>query len=344
MSKNNGGFNSEDFFPFKFRDLIDFNCLLKQTKNLVKNSESYNSYIKKYSDQIQITTFKLPQISNYPILKNPEIIPLSKTNGFILANNDSEKKKINFSSLSLPDQRTKIQHSKTNSVSRYDYSKKIIQSRNESTQIFNNKNNIEVILQKQNLETYNCSFELSQCLNEIDIFVKEQNSEVVYDSKSIYNNYGFHFNTIRSKLEYYKLNKNENSTTSLHKKINANTNKEILLKLESLKFKFTNLTDKSKPPQKVLFPLALIPVFYCGNFEFMKTIVLSLFIFNDEYDSVRIDESEISDFLLKNKVFNFNENEQEIRSDRQYFFKKNRDNIYQFYWVTPIYVYQVDVR
>jgi hypothetical protein len=68
-----------EIVPFKYEDKLQVCDILKKTKHLIKSSHKYTDYIEKYTYITQITTFKLPEITSYPILKNNELIPLNKT-------------------------------------------------------------------------------------------------------------------------------------------------------------------------------------------------------------------------------------------------------------------------
>ena len=50
--------------------------ILKGTKNLIVHSSTYNSYSRDYTNLTQTSTFKSPEIEEYPILKNTTFIPL----------------------------------------------------------------------------------------------------------------------------------------------------------------------------------------------------------------------------------------------------------------------------
>ena len=65
--------------PFKYETKLHICDILKNTKNLIKCTTKYCNYMQKYTYFTQSSTFKLPEITSYPILKNNELIPLSKT-------------------------------------------------------------------------------------------------------------------------------------------------------------------------------------------------------------------------------------------------------------------------
>lgn len=54
------------------------NDLLKKTKSLVLSNTNYNKFMKKYLTLTQESSFKCPEITSYPILKNEFIIPINR--------------------------------------------------------------------------------------------------------------------------------------------------------------------------------------------------------------------------------------------------------------------------
>ena len=70
--------NSTIYSTFKKGKQDSFADILKSTKSIIRNSSSFNKYINHYTSSIQISAFKSPDRSVYPILKNNNIIPLQK--------------------------------------------------------------------------------------------------------------------------------------------------------------------------------------------------------------------------------------------------------------------------
>src|SRR4051812_17466608 len=83
----------EFYLPFKYKENFNVNDILKNTKRLIKNSKKYNTFIAKYADKTQVSSYKLPEITAYPIFKNTDLIPISKSNYDI-----SYENKTNFNS------------------------------------------------------------------------------------------------------------------------------------------------------------------------------------------------------------------------------------------------------
>lgn len=74
--------------------------LLQKTKSLVLSDQNYNKFMKKYLIMTQQCSFKLPEITNYPILKNESLIPINRqtysSGSQFVSKNKNVKKKENF--------------------------------------------------------------------------------------------------------------------------------------------------------------------------------------------------------------------------------------------------------
>ena len=68
-----------EIVPFKYENKLQVCDILKKTKHLIKSTKKYINYMQRYTNITQTTTFKLPDITSYPILKNNELIPLNRT-------------------------------------------------------------------------------------------------------------------------------------------------------------------------------------------------------------------------------------------------------------------------
>ena len=81
--RNKTQIKDKPFFPFKVqeenqKDTKYVSNLLKKTKALVLSNNNYNNFMKHYNFLTQESTFKLPEITQYPILKNEEMIPVNR--------------------------------------------------------------------------------------------------------------------------------------------------------------------------------------------------------------------------------------------------------------------------
>ena len=62
----------KDYISYKF------NKIVLGTKRLISNNLNYNGFSKEYDDITKIVSFKYPNLDNFPISKNLELIPLGK--------------------------------------------------------------------------------------------------------------------------------------------------------------------------------------------------------------------------------------------------------------------------
>ena len=74
----------KDYISYKF------NKIVLGTKRLISNNLNYNGFSKEYDDITKIVSFKYPNLDNFPISKNLELIPLGK----VRFSYDSTKKRI----------------------------------------------------------------------------------------------------------------------------------------------------------------------------------------------------------------------------------------------------------
>lgn len=66
--------------------------LMRQTKNIILADKKYKNYINKYNNITQISSFKLPEITNYPVYIENQLVPLTKQS--LILRKPAEKNKI----------------------------------------------------------------------------------------------------------------------------------------------------------------------------------------------------------------------------------------------------------
>jgi hypothetical protein len=362
--------NIEEYLPFKYDDFYNVNDILKNTKMKVQNSEEYNDFLNKYTEKVQIISFKLPEVTTYPITKNKELIPISKHNydvSYELDNKTNPERNIqsgnqtksrfprigiskkNLIKIEIPQKRGSIFSSSSNedlknlASPREEMPKsKFALTPNHSTKNFFNKS-LPALNSPRNIH-------IAEIPSELEYLIDHQNTlKLSYTASNIFNRLEFYLQLMQEKIEYFKNKKNENLSCNLSKKIHQNSPKEIVITLNSVRIEFRNLTDKSKLPMHFYFPLAFLPIFYYNDIEVFKIFLVNIVRFNERYDSVTIDEESIYDLLNNMREFqNFDSddyfNEDPYQSSRNYFFKKNNYNIFNFYWITPKYAFEVSIR
>ena len=71
------------------------NCsnILKTMKDMIVHSDKFSEYSRNYNIYTQTITFMKPEISEYPIIKNKQYIPINKR-VFSFSNDSKNKKKV----------------------------------------------------------------------------------------------------------------------------------------------------------------------------------------------------------------------------------------------------------
>ena len=160
---------------------------------------------------------------------------------------------------------------------------------------------------------------------------------------------------IFERINYLKNNENTNFTNLLTKKYESKEN-NFSLQLESIEIKFVNITKEEEEPIIFLLPFTYIPLFYYQNFYIFKYILLSLFEFKDNFNSIIINEKNLKKFLkisylfknngitnTLNALFNniksiLHEEDFEIKEQKQL-----KSEIFIFLWNTPYNIYKVQI-
>lgn len=329
------------------------NDILKSTKSLLASKNGFKKYISNYTIFTTKPTFKNPDITEYPLLKMETafLIPIKNNNhsennkkirvkpkqklffsNEFIGNNKylNFKEKYNkrfYQFLRLNDQSEnwKTINNKTSEkrVKRYNslfldffnkwnennnnFTKPMTINKDENNKIFdvnNKKKNINI-----NISNFN---------------VKERYSNMQYDENEIFNsNYdGF----ILNKICDLKLNKIKNFVNYIESTFNDLNEKEIYLKLESIKLNFCP-TIKDKINQNninnfsIYLPLSYVFLFYYNNFNFFQKLLMSLLYFDKDYKTVRFNDEELYNLL---NTINTKENKNKEENDIDYLSKFNK--------------------
>ena len=289
--------------------------ILKGTKNLIVHSSTYNSYSRDYTNLTQTSTFKSPEIEEYPILKNTTFIPLRCQTA---TTRNPTKPPIKKLLLQLNDNpstsNTRNKHNNNKNgicfITETESKRRCQTARNERRKYHLNTNHTHTLKYKEDI------FSL------LDILFKDDKYEhLYYDESVIFHNEEHYITYIEQTVEQFKKNKNENhcyhldktyfNTTDEYVNNNEHNNNNInslltssKLSLHSMTINFINLTDKTKPPITFSIPFALLPVFYYKNFQNIKYILLSLIQFSSTYDSITLNEDEFYNLLINSIEFN----------------------------------------
>ena len=321
-----------DIFRTKSNERKDaLNNIVKGTKSVITSQNRYKLYIKNYFLSTKLSTFKTPDITEYPLLKKGSsfLIPITtqkfkedKERKFQLKDNlflDMElikKNKISF----LEDFNKKL-----NRIVRYNeevknsksISKRALTENKErynslfldffhKWNSFGNKLNIKYVLthdkakeEKNSKGTFFSNFAMNQ-----------RYFGLHYDEKEIFDtNYN---NFIINKINLAKLNRIRNFTSEIKSSFSDSNDKKIKLKLESIKLTF-NPKIKNKNIYKefsIFLPLSYVFFFYYNDFSFFQKILLSLLKFDKNYKSINFEEDGYIDILKSFHIFSSEENKE----------------------------------
>ena len=308
-----------DIFRTKSNGRKDaLNNIVKGTKSVLASQNGYRLYIKNYFLSTKLSTFKSPDITEYPLLKKGSafLIPittekfkedsprkLQEKNNLFLDLELIKKNNINF----LEDFNKKL-----NRIVRYNeevknsksISKRALTENKErynslfldffyKWKSFGNKLNLKYVFSqdkvndlKNNKSTFFSNFTM-----------KERYSGLHYDEKEIFStNYN---NFIINKINLAKLNKIKNFTSEIKSSFHDSNDKKIKLKLESIKLTFNPKTkDKNIYKEFCIFlPLSYVFFFYYNDFSFFQKILMSLLKFEKNYKSIIFKEDGFIDIL-----------------------------------------------
>ena len=340
-------------------NLFDINPILKITKKITNNTDNFNNYYHNKSNSLYIKQlpyilndkFKKFNFQNFRI-KNPLIKKDKDEN--LKKNNNNNNNYLTYSNFtkneyfkSLDKLRKVTNRSKKipilcplfndqgelipNSIT----TNKIFPTGFQKFNEFSNYNNTigYFPLNKYKLKEDFNSFSVSSS-NNINIennFIENFFENKINNKISIYdilksNNE----NIINKKIEKMKKEKITNLTTKLEKNFSFGNENKAIVQLKSIIIIFeeidnNNNENKNLKKNEIILPFDLIPLFYYKNIEFFKEILISLIKFNDNFDTISIDEKEIYS-IIKNEEINENSNEKEKINETKETEENNNDN------------------
>ena len=307
------------------------NNIVKGTKSVLTSQNGYKLYIKNYFLSTKLSTFKCPEITEYPLLKKGSgyLIPIT-THKF---KEDTERKLQMKDNLFLDMeliQKNKISfledfNKKLNRIVRYNEEVKNSKSISKRALTENKERYNSLFLDffhkwKSNYNRLNLKYVFSQDKanegknNKGILFsnfeMKERYSGLHYDEKEIFEtNYN---NFIISKINLAKLNKIKNFTSEIKSSFHDSNDKKIKLKLESIKLTFNpKIKDKNYYKEFCIFlPLSYVFFFYYNDFSFFQKILLSLLKFDKNYKSINFKEDGFMDILKTVHIGSTEENKE----------------------------------
>ena len=345
---------------FKYRKQNGLVEILKSTKALVVNSRKYRTYSRDYNMTTHINSFKRPEIETYPIIKNTELIPLNKTlfdySPEKAKNKNKTAKPFNHLLITNPQiislkHRRKIEAKEEEEIEE----RHCLTSREHKSKKYIN----DKIYLLRNIMFNDAKYEY-----------------LMYDERFIFNKQNEYEEYIRKCIDRMKLHKVDSEKTSYEKHYkNTNQYNDAILSLSSIVIEFKNITDQNKKPIQIKIPFSFIPLFYYNSFANIKYILVSCLHFANNFESIVFKEDELYHLVQTSNEFNadipnyistkqssnylndnaeyssniiFEEAKQTIRInphspiDPSKYWKYF--NTFSFNWVTPKYVYKVDIK
>ena len=318
------------------KDLL-LNDIMKGTKSLLASKKRYHLYIKNYDSFTKYSTFKSPDITEYPIQKESSsfLIPLN-----YIKFKEKEKKPI-FKRENLLLEADIFQKNKNNFLE--DFNKRLMKTVKYNEQIKNKKSFSYLNFHKKT-ERYNSLFldffskwrtnnkkiNLRYFLAQekmpeikpkkenpfLNFNLKERYAGLHYDENEIFNaNYD---KFISNKLNYVKKNKIKNFTSEIKSAFLDSNEKKIILKLESIKLTFSarNKEQIGFKEFYIFIPLSYVFLFYSSDFAFFQKILMSLLKFETNYKTISFKDEGFIDLLnTLNNENQENENDKDEDED-----------------------------
>jgi len=282
------------------------NNLLQKTKSLVLSNKNYTKFMKNYLILTQQSSFKLPEITNYPILKNQFLIPISRKtyssgNQFIRKINrlDPEDSKPSYESnnnnienLSLSNNQLVKNINNVNNNISSDYKERKLKHGN-----IDNNNNRDKNLQLE-LEDLKSKQKLNNNYDKISIIENES-----ADSKNtnVVNNFNFtdlnspiNLNNLSEDIKYLMNSKEKDERSKILK------NKKLLFENE---LKLKSFILKTNTPSKTLFERKFS--LRSSDLDYPKDYLNKNLYLNSDYKTLILDL--LVDCEFNTKVFNYEE-------------------------------------
>ena len=311
-------------------DNNEIDLILKNTKNIVKSSESFYSYYNKKDNSLIEKQISLLTESN----SFKSLIPknLYKNNSKI-----NLKKQIPF-----PYKNIRNENSKSKKIPKlcplYNNKNELVPSIISSSKIDIRNNTLnKTSYFSKTLGCIPIKLKKSASLNNIteinnydevykEFFSDCDYSDLKYDEKEIFFNHKKLENVVKDKILYFKNEKNENQMYILEKNFfyGKKKDKKLNLSLRSLKICFEDLSHLIKN-QEFNFPFALLPLFYYKGFDTFQKLLSQIIIFNEDYEKITIDENLIYTTLntLKDFEIDIEKKDKDINNNNY----KNNNNI-----------------
>ena len=295
--------------------------ILKFTKNVVKKTKDYKSYINNDNSfilkQLPIINYrKVSSSNNYfkekIIIKNQKIL-----NSLRLERDELKNMPKLFSIFSNEEMIPNLLKSSKIKYKKEKVKKLLNPFRNNN---MSSINNIPLRFKRNNSSNMIGTFDEY----EKDFFWDIDYSNLTYDENEIFRDKNKYDNIVKERVNYFKKTKNENQTYFLEKKFNYKNNKKITLSLTSMTIQFEDFaTNETNDNLKINFPFALLPIFYYRGIETFQKFLSTILKFEDNYKKIKVDEEAI--YIYLNNLKDFEDDYVNEFENKIYFLNNNNE-------------------
>ena len=259
---------------FRYSNSEKVSDLLHNTKRVILNNVTYNNYLTSYMNHTQISSFKEPNKTSYPLLHNSKYIPLKKQNE--LCTIDTE------ASMSTAKKKQPIRlHLCTQSTMNNFHED--LNNNSKDNMFFMTENNSGSFA-KEKKRPISCRPRSAVEIPEIkraDIFLlvdvifnEERFKQIVYDESKIFHHEEYYVDYMKrkiiemKKIKEYKEKSNEGRKFKSSKGI-------IEVILQSARMEIRNNVDSKSFYYEI--PFEYLPILYMNSFDNIKLLFMNLF-------------------------------------------------------------------
>lgn len=236
------------------------------SKKLILSTTNYNDYLNSYKNNTQLYSFYLPGVTQYPIRKNYELIPLSPTRSEYSTSNMMSMSNM-FTNFSTPSRKMmgsnpKIINQKKNLIRQIKFEEEKKEEVNYLEEICNN-----------DLKKYN--------LSNVDFCLKPLNNDI---NQKLYLKNTLRF--LKEKIE--KITNSQNDTYMKSQSYTIKNEKGIFqfnLTCESMCLVFRKQNNDSFS-EKIYLPFDLLPLFYLLEWNQFKLFISEIISIQDKVISL----------------------------------------------------------
>ena len=351
------------------------NDILRGTKRILASESRFQNYIHNYSLFTLKNSFKFPDKKDYPLLKTNSsfLVPIKRitnnksqdevirrkikphpmlifSNDFFQNSNNKSDKKSNFREnynkrfyqfmkLKSEPNKMRIIRNRRNEKRFKRYNSLFLDFFDKwngyaQTQVSYNENEKNINNSYESSDNNRAKTKKVINSNFPNINIKERYYNLHYDENEIFNtNYK---NFLEEKINHIKINKIKNFQLDIESSFFDINEKQINLKLKSMKINFYPLTttennkadDNSDKNLYIYLPLSFVFLFYYKDIKYFQRILMSLIYFEKDFTKINFNDENLYKILKHiNKNDNYTKFEIDKEIDYLANFRKNKKSI-----------------